>query len=139
MYHGQNQLNTCNKFAERWSEEPKTYSRPDVPSISTHFKVDIGILSALYPRFNLQTGALWPLHSSFLKARSVFEFKGHGTLQMNISPLLYPTTTLLPIGQAQHAAVTFFVSWDRDCNVVPPAVKMALLSWIAHNVITPSE
>lgn len=42
---------------------------------------------------------------------SVFKFGVEGTAQTKISPLLYPTATLLPIGHAQHAEVTCFVSW----------------------------
>lgn len=84
------------------SDTPITYIRLAFPSAQTHLKDAIGILSNLYPRLSLHIGALCVIDSDGIG----FE----GMLQMKISPLLYPTTTLLPKGHAQHAEVTFFVS-----------------------------
>lgn len=125
---------TCKRFEDAASAVAKKYSRLGFPSVWTHLIEEIGILSSLYPRFNLQIGPLWEPISD---TNSLLPF-GIGTLQMKISPVLYPITALLPRGHAQQAEVTFFLSLCADCNTFPP-LKIDLLSRTSHNTKMPSS
>lgn len=121
------------------SLNPLTYKQPELSSRGNHLKETIGILSILYPRLSLRRGTVWDAGESFwLLGVSLLISEITGTAQRKMSPLLYPTTTLLPKIQAQAAETTVFGSCDEWWCAFPPATNTALLSWIPHRVINPS-
>lgn len=109
------------------------YSLLAFPSAHIHFTDPMDVLSDLYPKLNLNIGVFWTQWSD----TEPFPLLREGMLQMRSSPLLYPTTTLLPKGHTQHAEDTCFVSLCSGCDTFPPVLTTDLLSRISHNIIRP--